>query len=254
MAFPFPCISMHKTECGVRYQRHSFIATALGLPFFCITALICFLPRFLTISYHYITLFHQNDQMSFKTANNFLQNLAALKVWYQWLNAKETSLQCASNEITFLLHEAFCFKTSEIWWWDAFTHIWWQYFLIWAQRLQVELEQLERLHSEILPAAPWLSILVIHIRSQVKSRQSQSYYLKKLPKIAILQKTLNATYLLKLLGKMYEYEMDPTRIVGATERTYDVGLTRDGRGMDRRMDGRTEWNQYTPNNFIVRGV
>ena len=51
MTFPFPCISMHNTECGVRYQWHSFIATALGLPFFCITALICFLPRFLTISY-----------------------------------------------------------------------------------------------------------------------------------------------------------------------------------------------------------
>ena len=36
-----------------------------------------------------------------------------------------------------------------------------------------ELEQLERLHSEIPPAAPWLPILVIHIRSQVKKRQSQ---------------------------------------------------------------------------------
>ena len=36
------------------------------------------------------------------------------------------------------------------------------------------LEQLERLRSEIPPAAPWLPILVIHIRSQVKTRQSQS--------------------------------------------------------------------------------
>ena len=39
----------------------------------------------------------------------------------------------------------------------------------------IKLEQLECLLSEIPPAAPWLPILVIHIRSQVKTRQSQSY-------------------------------------------------------------------------------
>ena len=39
---------------------------------------------------------------------------------------------------------------------------------------------------------------------------------------------------------MYEYEMDPTRTVGATERTRDAGRT------DGRTDGQTEWNQYTP--------
>ena len=38
-----------------------------------------------------------------------------------------------------------------------------------------QLEQLERLRSEIPSAAPWLPILVIHIRSQVKTTQSQSY-------------------------------------------------------------------------------
>ena len=37
---------------------------------------------------------------------------------------------------------------------------------------------------------------------------------------------------------MYKYEMDPTRTVGATERTWDVGRT-DGR-TDRRSDGRTD--------------
>ena len=42
-----------------------------------------------------------------------------------------------------------------------------------------ELEQLERLLSEIPPAAPWLPTLGIHINSQVKTRQSQSYKLKK---------------------------------------------------------------------------
>ena len=48
-----------------------------------------------------------------------------------------------------------------------------------------ELEQLERLRSEILPAAPWLPILVIHIRSQVKTTQSQSYKFWKIAKIPI---------------------------------------------------------------------
>ena len=92
-----------------------------------------------------------------------------------------------------------------------------------------ELEQLERLHSEIPPAAPWLPILVIHIRSQVKTTQSQSYKFKKLSKFQILQATLHATHLLKLLYKMHKYEMDPTRTVEATERTRDAGRTRDGR-------------------------
>ena len=58
-----------------------------------------------------------------------------------------------------------------------------------------------------------------------------------------MQETLYVTHL-KLLDKMYKYEMDPTRTVGATERTQDAG----------QMDGRTEWNQYTPNNFVAWGV
>ena len=51
-------------------------------------------------------------------------------------------------------------------------------------------------------------------------------------KFAILQQTLHTKHLLKLLGKMYEYDMDPTRTVGATEQTRDAG----------RMDGRSETN------------
>ena len=71
------------------------------------------------------------------------------------------------------------------------------------------------------PTATWF-----HIRSQGKTRQSQSYkFKKKLPKIQILQKTLHATHLLKWLDKMYKYEMDPTRTVGATEQTQDAGRT-----------------------------
>ena len=45
---------------------------------------------------------------------------------------------------------------------------------------------------------------------------------------------------LKLLDKMYKYEIDPTRTVGTTEQTW----MREG-----RKDGRTEWNQYIPQQF-----
>ena len=48
------------------------------------------------------------------------------------------------------------------------------------KELQNQLEQLESLRSEIPPTAPWLPILVIHIRSQVKTRQCQSYKFKKI--------------------------------------------------------------------------
>ena len=44
---------------------------------------------------------------------------------------------------------------------------------------------------------------------------------------------------------MYKYEMDSTRTVRATEQTRDVG----------RMDGRMEWNQYTPQQLhCVEGI
>ena len=62
-----------------------------------------------------------------------------------------------------------------------------------------KLEQLERLRTEI-PSPPH----------------------------EILQESLHATHPLKLLDKICEYQMDPTRTVGATERTRDAGRT-DGR-------------------------
>ena len=101
---------------------------------------------------------------------------------------------------------------------------------------------------------PWLPILVINIRSRVKTRQSQSYKFKKIAKnsnFEILQQTLHTTHLLKLLDKMCKYEMDPTRTVDATERKQDVGQT-DGQ-TDRQTDGRSETN-IPPYNFIVQGV
>ena len=63
---------------------------------------------------------------------------------------------------------------------------------------------------------------------------SQSYKIKKIDKnsnFEILQETLHTTHILKLLGKMYIYQMDPTRTVGATE------LIRDGGRTDGRTDG-----------------
>ena len=72
-----------------------------------------------------------------------------------------------------------------------------------------KLEQLEHLHSEIPPTAPWLPTLMIHIRFQVKTRQNQSYKFKKIAKILNFEilLTLQTTHLLKLFNKMYEYEM-----------------------------------------------
>ena len=113
----------------------------------------------------------------------------------------------------------------------------------------MKLEQLEHLRSEIPIATPWLLILVIHTRSQVKTTQSQNHKFQNISKNSnykILQEFLHATHFLKLLDKMYKYEMDPTRTVDATEQTWDAGR------MDRRRtDGRTEWNKFTPNNFVV---
>ena len=95
---------------------------------------------------------------------------------------------------------------------------------------------------------------MIHIRSQVKTRQSQSYKFKNIAKnsnFEILQQTLHTSHLQKLLDKMYNYEMAPTRTVGATEQN---GIHR---WTDGRMDGQTGRRSETNiplNNFLVRGV
>ena len=97
---------------------------------------------------------------------------------------------------------------------------------------QHELEQLERLPSDVTPAASWLTILLSHIGSQVKRRQS--YKFKEFAKIS--KQTSHATHHLKLLDKTCKYEMDPTSIVEGTERTRFCP----------QMDRRARWNQYTP--------
>ena len=52
--------------------------------------------------------------------------------------------------------------------------------------------------------------------------------------LKILQTNLHVTHLRKWFDKMYEYQKDPTRTVGATERTQDAGRT------DRQADGWTD--------------
>ena len=61
-----------------------------------------------------------------------------------------------------------------IWLWMLFLKIIWCLYIDYYN-LQMKLEQVERLHYEISPAAPWSPTLVIHIRSQVKTRQHHSY-------------------------------------------------------------------------------
>ena len=49
--------------------------------------------------------------------------------------------------------------------------------------METQLEQLERLRSEIPPAAPWLPTLGIHTRSKWKQDKVKVTNLKKLAKI-----------------------------------------------------------------------
>ena len=114
-----------------------------------------------------------------------------------------------------------------------------------------KLEQLERLRSEIPPTTPWLLILVIHIRSQVKTRQSQSCKFLKFGEnsnFEILQETLHAVYLLKLLDK------DIWIWHGSNKncRCYRAGT---GCGMDGRTDGQTDRVKpiYPPTTSLCRG-
>ena len=94
-------------------------------------------------------------------------------------------------------------------------------------------------------ATSWLPILLSHIGSQVKRRQSQTYKFKEFAKISnvwILKQPLHATHLLKLLDKMCKYEMDPMSIVEDTERTRFCPQTDKVKPV------------YLPFNFVEAGV
>ena len=115
-----------------------------------------------------------------------------------------------------------------------------------------KLEQLERLPSEDTPTTSSLPILLSHIRSQVKRRQSQSYKFKELTKMSnlwIWEQTLHGTHLLKLLIKMCKYKMDPMSIVEDTERTRFCPQT------DKRTERRRDKVKpvYPPFNFVEAG-
>ena len=56
----------------------------------------------------------------------------------------------------------------------------------------------------------------------------------------ILSTTQHVAHLLKLAHKMCKYEIDPASIVEDTEQTQ----------LRLQMIGWTEWNQYTPLNFV----
>ena len=81
--------------------------------------------------------------------------------------------------------------------------------------------ELERLRSEYNtppppPPPPWLPILLVHIGSQVRTRQSKKFKFEEFVKISnfwILTKSLHMKHLLKLFDKICKYKMDPESIV-----------------------------------------
>ena len=107
----------------------------------------------------------------------------------------------------------------------------------------------------IPPTAPWLYpyYWLVHIGSQVKTRQNQSYKFKEFAKtsnfrILKKKKPLHMTHLLKLLDEMYKYKMDPTSIVEDTEWTLFCPQ------IDKQTDRQSRWNQYTHLQLCWAGV
>ena len=90
------------------------------------------------------------------------------------------------------------------------------------------------------PPPKWLPILLSHIGSQVKRRQSRSYIFKEFAKISnllILKQTLHVTHLLKLLDKMCNIKWI-WRVLLKIQSGHD--------SVHRRTDGQTRWKLYTP--------
>ena len=97
-----------------------------------------------------------------------------------------------------------------------------------------KLEQLECLRSQNTPATPWLPILLIHNRSQFKTRWSQSHRFKKSAK-----------------NSGCKYEMDPASIVEDTEWTRFCPQM--DWGTDRQMDRQCE-TRITPFQLCWSGI
>ena len=116
-------------------------------------------------------------------------------------------------------------------------------------QLKFKLEQLDHQRSHRRP-------MITHTSDshQIPSQNKRKSKLQikknaKNSNLKILQETLHATHLLKLLDKMYKYEMDSTRTVGATERTRGAG--RRGRRTGGRTDGVKPINP--PTTSLCRG-
>ena len=115
-----------------------------------------------------------------------------------------------------------------------------------------ELVQLEHLRSEIHTPP-----MITHTSDshQIPWHKKTKWKLQKLSKILILEFSNNpyTQHLQKLLDKMCKYEMDPTSIVGDTERTRFC-LQTDGR-TDRCTDRQTDDVKpvYPPFNFVEEG-
>ena len=115
-------------------------------------------------------------------------------------------------------------------------HAWWRLQLLYRHRRIIP----DTTRTTRTPAF-WDTPRCPMITHQIPSQNNTESKLQILKNCQNFKLTLHATHLLKMLYKIYKYEMDPTRTVEATEQTRDAGQTRDG-----RTDGRTEWNQYTP--------
>ena len=97
------------------------------------------------------------------------------------------------------------------------------------------------MRSEIPPPNHMITNTIDSHQNLSQTKTSQSYKFKKIAKklkFGNFARNLTRAHLLKLLDKMYKYEVDPTRTVGATERIRDA----------ERTDGRMETN-ISPNNL-----
>ena len=108
----------------------------------------------------------------------------------------------------------------------------------------MQLEQLERLRSEIPPPPPHPTPPQITHTSDSHQVSSQNKTKSKLQILKNCQKfnswnfeTSHAAHIMKSLDKMYKYEIDTTSTVGATDRDGRTDERTDG-----QMDGRRETN------------
>ena len=108
---------------------------------------------------------------------------------------------------------------------------------------QGQLEQLERLRSEdTSPPHDYPYYWPVHIGSQIKTRQSQSYKFEEFAKTSYF---LIFWSCLIWCVNMKWIRRELLKIQSGHDSVH--------RRTDGRTDGQTRWNQYTPFNFVERG-